>query len=74
MQHFCCNPTETNFHFFIEKSKSLELKAPNTEFSITGENYALHDNEENDALTWELGDMGASGLIFDTLETTGANI
>lgn len=74
MQHFCCNPTETNFRFFYEKSKSLELKAPNIEFSITGGNYALHDNEEKDALSWELGDMDASGLIFNTRETTGANI
>lgn len=74
MQHFCCNPAEINFHFFIEKSKSLELKAPNIEFSITGENYALHDDEEKDALSWERDDVGASGLTFDPHEATGASI
>jgi len=52
----------------------LELKAPNIEFSITGENYALHDDEEKDALSWEHGEVGASGLVFDPHETTGASI
>lgn len=52
----------------------MELKAPNIEFSITGENYALHDDEEKDALSWERDDVGASGLTFDPHEATGASI
>lgn len=50
----------------MEKSKSLELKAPNIELSITGENCALRDNGEKDGLGWQRSGRGASGLKFES--------
>ncbi|RMC12574.1 hypothetical protein DUI87_10095 [Hirundo rustica rustica] len=41
---------------------------------LAGENYALHDNEEQDALSWEHDDIGISEFMFDPHKTSGASI